>query len=123
MLMKIDLSGMTCVEGELWICGGKSSGEDYKDAKSCTILNLFNGTYSVLPWKMNKPRLNPIVTSAERSIMVIGGHTSDFESRTGCRDTMEVFDMDNPDEGWRLKNIAENIGCKYEEGERVFVKC
>ena len=123
--MRIDLAGMTQVGDEVWICGGKAQGYNtgYDDAKSCTVLNLVNGRLRILEHKINFPRLNPIVISNGSMIMVIGGHTSDINSATGCRNTMEVFDIDNQNDGWRVEKIEENESCRFKEGERLTIKC
>ena len=41
----------------------------------------------------------------------MGGTTSDVNSETGCRDTQEVFDLDNPGIGWQLEDIEDNYSC------------
>jgi len=64
MNMKIDFAGMAQVNDEIWICGGNYPGDstEYSHSKSCTILNLVNGTSRVLKWKMNYPRLKSTVS-------------------------------------------------------------
>ena len=56
-------------------------------------------------------------------VIVMGGTTSNVNSRTGCRDTQEIFDRDKPSEGWVVENIQENSGCHRSGGRRMWIDC
>ena len=60
---------------------------------------------------MNLPRTKPVLFTDGSKVIVMGGTTSNINIETGCRDTQEVFDMEQPSGGWLVKNIEENVGC------------
>ena len=71
---------------------------------------------------MNLPRINPVMFLSVRQVVVMGGTTSDVDSKTGSRDTQEVFDLDNPGIGWQLEDIEDNYSC-YSSTEIVHIEC
>ena len=116
---------MTHAGDEIWLCGGKSFGndEDHVQSKSCIILSLLDSDWRTLEFKMNLPRIKPVVFTEGSKVFVMGGTTSNINSDTGCRDTQEVFDREHPSEGWVVENIDENVGCHRSEGQRVWIDC
>ena len=72
---------------------------------------------------MNLPRIKPVVFTQGSKVIVMGGTTSNIHSDIGCRDTQEVFDREQPSEGWIVEDIEENVGCHRAEGQRVWVEC
>ena len=116
--------GMTQIKDEVWFCGGKSFGndEDHDQSKSCLILSLTDGQWTTLEFKMNLPRLKPVVFAEGGKVIVMGGTTSDINSRTGCRDTQEDFDTNNQSLGWVVEPIEERNTCQI-SSQIVTVDC
>jgi len=106
--------GMNQVGDELWVCGGKllGGGKDLGHSKNCSILSLLDGTWRPFKYKMNLPRLRPVVYAEAGKVVVKGGTTSNIHSNTGCRDTQEVFNKADQSEAWALEDIADNISCR-----------
>ena len=78
--------------------------------------------------KLNLPRLQPFMYTSGRKVFVMGGKTSDVNIESGCRNTMEVgmsdkllefiinstmqvYNLDNPGQGWQLEDIEETLSC------------
>ena len=57
-----------------------------------------------------------------REVIVMSGATSDVNIETGCRNTKEVFDLDNPDTGWQKKNMEDNNICDV-TSELAYIDC
>ena len=89
---EMENNGMNQLDDELWFCGGKLLGGDKKldHSKNCSILSLLDGTWRPFKYKMNLPRLRPVVYAEAGKVVVKGGTTSSIHSNTGCRDTQEV---------------------------------
>ena len=59
---------------EIWLCGGKSFGndEDHDQSKSCIILSLLDSDWRTLEFKMNLPRIKTGVFTEGSKVIVMG---------------------------------------------------
>ena len=71
---------------------------------------------------MNHLRIKAVMTVSGNMVMVMGGVTSDINSRTGCRDTQEDFDTNNQSLGWVVEPIEERNTCQI-SSQIVTVDC
>ena len=128
MSKQISLYGATQVGDEIWQCGGTTPDRDIEQSKTCQVLSLVSGNWRVMEVKLNLPRLQPFMYKSDRKVFVMGGKTSDVNIESGCRNTMEVgmsnklldfiinstmqvYNLDNPGQGWQLEDIEETLSC------------
>ena len=117
MRTKIKGYGLTQVGDELWVCGGQGSW-----SYTCQILSLVDGKWRTFEHNMNISRIRPWMVLEGRKILVMGGTTSNVNSRTGCRGTQEVFDIDKPEDGWVTEEIEEHRICEGSSGNSI-IQC
>ena len=112
--------GVIQVEDEVWFCGGLG----FKDqSRTCQILSLLDGSWRLFEHTMNDLRVKPLLFVEGRKVIVRGGTDSDVNSRTSCRDTQEVYDMDKPNEGWSIEKIEEKNICNGTTQKYLNVNC
>jgi len=116
------LYGVIQVDDSIWLCGGNTGDMDPEQSKTCHVLNLVDGSWETMEKKMNLPRRRHVMFLSGRKVVVMGGTTSDVNSKTGCRNTQEVFDLDDPSLGWQLEDCEDNYGC-FSSTEIVSIDC
>ena len=122
MTKKKEYYGVVQLGDDIWLCGGRTGDRDPQQSMTCQALSLVDGKWRHLKDKMNLPRIKPVMFLFGRKVVVMGGTTSDVNSKTGCRDTQEVFDLDNPGLGWQREDIEDNHSC-YSSTEIVHIEC
>merc|ERR1711936_210234 len=105
--------GAVQVDDALWVCGGRTEDvhTETEQDRTCKILNLLDGQWRTLEHRMNKPRIKPWMFVEGRRVIVRSGVTTDIFSKTGCRNTQEVFYKDKPELGWSTEQIEETNSC------------
>eukprot|EP00092_Neocalanus_flemingeri_P032653 GFUD01035518.1.p1 GENE.GFUD01035518.1~~GFUD01035518.1.p1 ORF type:complete len:204 (-),score=39.33 GFUD01035518.1:64-675(-) len=116
--------GSVQVGDEVWLCGGQAARKKGENDQSttCQILNLVDGRWRTFEHQMGVSRIKAAMFVEGSKVMVLSGVTSDINSRTGCRDTMEIFDTDRPDMGWIMEAMEENSICDG-HSELVYIDC
>ena len=88
------------------VCGGTD--RNSHSAKSCVIFNLGSGEWEDFPHVLNEVRINAHAKLSNKKVYIIGGESS--HPTTECRNSQEVLDLENIEDGWRVEPVASDLG-------------
>ena len=87
------------------VCGGTHM----SSAKSCVSFNLGSEEWEDFPYPLNEVRINAHAKLSNKKVYIIGGENS-HPAKDPCRNSQEVLDLENPEQGWTLEQVDSELG-------------
>ena len=88
------------------VCGGTDRSSH--NAKSCVSFNLGSEEWDDFPYVLNEVRINAHAKLSNKKVYIIGGESS--HPTTECRNSQEVLNLENMEDGWRLEPVDSDTG-------------
>ena len=101
----ISICGLLIQEDQILVCGGTSD-QGY-DSRTCITFTLGSQHWVAFNNTMDRPRIHSHAKINDGKVFIIGG--IDSHPLKNCRESEEILNLQNPDEGWQLESLPSGM--------------